>query len=117
MQQAIVTIKVQDLKVLAAKGLYKEELLLENHFNLSVAVKYHKDKLPKGEYLNYETLTKILQQAMLTNENLLENIAESILDTVYTNWNYIHYCNVKIEKLNPAFEGHRVGAVVVEIER
>lgn len=117
MHQDIVTIKVIDLKVLAAKGLYKEELLLENSFSLSTIVKYQKDKLPQGDYLNYETLTEILQQAIRTKENLLETIAENILNTVYNTWEYIHFCSVKIEKLNPAFEGHRVGAVVVEMER
>ena len=113
----IVTISVLNLEIVKAKGLYDEELLVENRFLLSAIVKVAEEKMADGNFINYETIAEILKNEMETTERLLEAIAKNILIKINETWPFLNSSKISIQKINPAFDGCRVGAVVVEIER
>jgi len=113
----MITISVLNLEIVKANGLYEDELLVENKFLLSAIVKVEKEKMADGGYINYETLAEILNAEMQTTERLLEAIAKNILNKINETWKFLSYSKVSIQKVNPAFEGYKVGAVVVEMEK
>ncbi len=113
----LVSVSVQDLEFHLPKGMYNDELLLENKFKVSAIAKYQKNIIPEDSYINYETIVEILNSEMNTNNKLLETIVQNCLEKIYGEWPFISFCKVTIKKLNPAFEGYKVGEVVVEMER
>ncbi len=113
----LVSVSVQDLELHLPKGMYSDELLLENKFKVSTIVKYHRNMIPDDSYINYETIVEIFNSEMYTNNQLLETIVHNCLEKIYCEWPFIFFCKVTIKKLNPAFVGYKVGEVVVEMER
>lgn len=108
-------IKVERLRFQLKKGLYETEKQLENSFCVSAEVSYRVDAIAPGEYLNYEVLAGICRRQMLRETHLLEHIAAMVLDDIAAEWPFFTTASVRIEKLNPAFEGLDIGAVVVEL--
>lgn len=108
-------IKVERLRFQLKKGLYETEKQLENSFCVSAEVCYSASALAPGDYLNYEVLAEICSRHMLSETHLLETIAASVLDSIAAEWPFFSSASVCIEKLNPAFEGLNIGAVVVEM--
>lgn len=112
---ARVTVKVEDLEVFVAKGLYDAERKLENHFKVTAELCYQQSALGENEFVNYESIAEILTQQMHTEEKLLENIAFKSLEAMKEKWPFAITCKIIIRKLHPAFVNNVIGAVVVEV--
>ena len=113
-QNLIGRIMVEDMDLLLSKGLYESESKVENHFLVSSIVEYSVSNLEKGTYLDYVRLSEILKTTMNSDMNLLEDIANSMILQIRTEWPFVTHIKVKICKLRPDIESSRIGSVGIE---
>lgn len=111
----LVTVKVEELELLLAKGLYEQERHVENRFSVSAALTYDRNSIGEHEFVNYESISEIILQQMQSGEKLLENIAANIIAGMRDKWAFAKECKVLIRKINPAFTATSIGAVAVEM--
>ncbi len=104
----ILTITVNNLKISTIKGLYKEEQLVENTFEVTAKVQIYAAKLDENEYICYEQLAYLLRDEMQKEEHLLENVLRNIAMRIKSKWEKVHYLQIGIKKCNPAFENMNV---------
>ncbi|MBC7425346.1 MAG: dihydroneopterin aldolase [Bacteroidia bacterium] len=111
-----ITVKMENLEIIARKGLYETELMVENHFLVSLYVSYDAQILPVPGYINYEILAEICKRNMHANIMMIEETGGLILQEVSTHFDFAGSARVSIHKKNPAFENYRIGSVGVEME-
>jgi dihydroneopterin aldolase len=58
-----------------------------------------------GDAVNYQTVYEIVKKEMMINSNLLEHVANRVLDALYTTFPDIANAEIKISKLNPPMGG------------
>ncbi|MEX0812093.1 MAG: dihydroneopterin aldolase [Chitinophagales bacterium] len=101
-------------------GYYAKEKEKGNTFEVNVEVEYNfseaaeKDDLRQG--LNYEKLYEEVKSVMLgPSVNLLEHLAQQIIEHIKNKFKGIRAVKVKVAKLRPPIEGD-IKSVWVEIE-
>jgi dihydroneopterin aldolase len=93
----------------AYHGFYPEEQLLGNKFLLDIDVEFTTDANMAGDDIaktvNYEQLYEIAAKEMTKTRKLLETVAQSIADTIRTEYPYVSNIRVELKKLNPPLKG------------
>lgn len=107
---------VDEMEVIALKGLYSLESVVPNRFKVSAKLEYDRQALKNDEFVDYSILAKIISEVMLGDEKLLEKCAEAIIDRSLKQWHVLLSIKVKISKMNPAFNGSDIKSVGVEAE-
>ena len=112
-------IALEGMKFYAFHGFYEEERLIGNDYIVDVyltvnfATAAHTDNLDKT--VNYETIYRIAKIEMAKPTQLLEAIANRIIETTIDVCNGIQSMKVRITKENPPM-GARIGKAYIEME-
>jgi len=110
---------ISDMQFFAFHGHYAEEKLAGNKFSADLTIWTDTEKAQKSDNLddalNYQVAYAIVKEVITTTKsNLLENIAENVLNALFAEFSQLEKAKIKIRKLNPPMGG-QIGAVGVEI--
>lgn len=97
------TISLHQIKVNAPIGLYPQEQLLGNHFEVDIDVQV--PNFSDKEFVDYTLLNHIVQQEMNRNEKILEQIALNIFDATKQAFPFTQKTKISIRKLHPPMQG------------
>jgi 7,8-dihydroneopterin aldolase/epimerase/oxygenase len=112
----IMKIFLEEIKVLAHHGWYEEERANGHWFCISVEVECDEKKILNDDLantLNYELIYEIVLAEMKTTQNLLETVAQNILDKVFSFSNVMN-AKIKVSKLEP-YKMPGVNRVAIEV--
>lgn len=99
------TISLHQVKIFAPIGLYPQEWLLGNHFEVDIDVSSTVSNYDDGRFVDYTILNSLIQQAFVTEEQTLEAIAQNIHASVLSCFPFVQKIKVSIRKLNPPMPG------------
>lgn len=105
----MITIHIEGMKFYAFHGHYPVEQIVGNEFIVELRIEtadneaLSSDKLKDA--INYQSVYEIVKAEMNINSNLLEHVANRILNSLYTRFSLIGRAEVKISKLNPSMGG------------
>jgi dihydroneopterin aldolase len=97
------TINLHNLIFHSFHGVYDEERILGNTFEVNVSVEFNPDKpITSLEHtINYATIYEIIKQRMLMATALLETLAQELTQEIYNFDTRIKTISVSVEKKNP----------------
>lgn len=112
-------ISLEDVRFFAYHGYYEEEQSIGNEFIIDISVDVVIDDAAEEDDLfqtvNYETLFLLCQTEMRSPSQLIETVAQRIVNRVEDHFeDKIRGVKLKLRKLNPPLGG-RVGAAAIEI--
>lgn len=97
------TINLHQLIFHSFHGVYDEERILGNTFevNVSIAFVAHQQVTSLEETINYVSVYEIIKQRMSQTTPLLETLAQELTQKIYDFDNRIKTISVSVEKKNP----------------
>jgi 7,8-dihydroneopterin aldolase/epimerase/oxygenase len=102
-------IKIEGMEFYAYHGHFEVERKTGNKFEINLAIETNLEKASKSDNLkdtiNYLTVYGLVKHEMNINSFLLENVAQRILDKLYSSFPVIEKATIKISKLNPPLGG------------
>ena len=113
-------IEIEGMKFYAFHGHFESEQIVGNEFLLNLKIETNcnpaavSDNL--NDALNYQSAYEIVKKEMEKPSHLLENVAQRILDALYSSFTSIQKAEIKISKLNPPMGGE-IEKVSVTITR
>jgi len=113
------SIQLQKLSLFGRHGVFEEEKLVGNDFeiNLSLTVKAPKEKLKAiADTINYAEVYQIVKEIFSKPESLLETIAMIIAEDLKSRFPALKKIAVQIIKLHPPITGF-TGSVSVTYNR
>ena len=111
-------VQLHNLTFFAFHGLYEEEKILGNQFQVSLEVtiinfaEFENIK----DTLNYVSLFEIVKTKMTQRFDLLESLAQSIIHEVYSKNKRVEEIAISIKKMNPPIKGIN-GNVGIALQR
>lgn len=103
------TIKVENIRVYAYHGCLEEEAKIGSDYRVDVEVKANLKASSKSDKLadtvDYVHLNLIVKQEMAQRSELLEHVAQRILDRVLKEIPMVKKAKVAVSKLNPPIGG------------
>ncbi|MGL5682026.1 MAG: dihydroneopterin aldolase [Marinifilaceae bacterium] len=113
-------IEIEQMEFFAYHGCFEAEQIVGNKFVVNVTMHYNCDKASVTDdvvdALNYQRAYEIISEQMMERSNLLEHVANRMLNALYASFNNLEYARVKISKMNPPLGG-KIGATSVTIEK
>jgi 7,8-dihydroneopterin aldolase/epimerase/oxygenase len=111
----MLSIHLQNLSFFCFHGLYAEEKILGNRFEVNVTVKYK--PLVNiitliDETINYQTIFEIVEKKMLIPTEFLETLAMDITNNILTKFTIVTEVDICIKKQHPPIQ-NLVGNVAV----
>lgn len=107
------TISLHKVRISAPVGLYPQELVLGNQFEVDIDVQSEKSSLEKGYFVDYTVLNDIIQNAFLSKETTLEIVVRKIHEAAFTAFPFILKVKVSLRKMTPPMQGNMAYAQVV----
>jgi dihydroneopterin aldolase len=104
----MVTIHLHNIILFAYHGIYEEERVTGNTFEVNVDVVYDDEERNFehiGHTINYEELYGIIKQEMQTATHLLEKVCLEIICAISQRYPFIKEASVSIYKLKAPIEG------------
>ena len=97
------TIHLHNLIFYSFHGVYDEERILGNTFEVNASLEFESDRpITSLEHtINYATVYEIIKQRMLLATPLLETVAQELSQQIYDFDNRIKNISVSVEKKNP----------------
>ena len=91
----------------AYHGLYPEEAIKGNEFEVNLTITYSKDTPVKSleDSIDYVAVYDLLKKQMAIRQDLLEVLAQSIAKDLKTSYPQINKIELEIIKLHPPIEG------------
>lgn len=115
----LMTIELNGLQFHAFHGLYEEEKITGNEFEVNLYVSYR----PKNEIvnelsgtINYAVIFDIVKKRMQERTDLLETIAMSLAEEIYQQFREVQKVDISIRKLHPPIVGFN-GNVAVRYQK
>lgn len=112
-------IKLKNIRTFSYHGCLIEESRIGSDYIVNLEVKTDLSKSSKTDDLidtvDYVLLNQIVVEEMAIRANLLENVAQRIVNRCLLDIPSLTYINVAVSKLNPPIGGD-VEAVTIEIE-
>ena len=100
----MLTIHLHNLIFHAYHGLYAEEKMLGNNFEINITIQ-HIDIVEKiislEQTINYTTVYNLVKERMQTPTPLLETLAQEICEVILENFSHAESVSFSIKKLNP----------------
>ncbi|TAH03267.1 MAG: dihydroneopterin aldolase [Sphingobacteriales bacterium] len=116
MSKTIRTIGLEGVQFKGAIGLHPEEKILGNNFLVDFEITFKNTKQPDTENLNetinYCDLYSILETELAQTTDLLETVAQDILDQTLLAYPFLRSIKIKIKKLNPPINAQIANAFV-----
>lgn len=111
-------ITLKNIRVYAYHGCLLEEAQIGSNYSVDmcVAVDFSKSATTDNlaDTLDYVALNRIIKEEMAIRSNLLENVAQRILNRVLSEFQQVTELEIEVSKLNPPINGD-VEAVSVKI--
>ncbi|MBK0381909.1 dihydroneopterin aldolase [Pedobacter sp. SD-b] len=104
MGKTIRKVGLEGVKFNAAIGFYEEERIFKNNFLVDVSVAFEDDDLVKDDLkntVNYVSLFDICNQSFSKEAQLIETVAQEILQNIKQEFTFVDHINIKIKKLDP----------------
>ncbi len=97
------TINLNNLAFHAYHGVYEDERILGNDFEVNVSVTFEADEPVTSLHhtINYVSIYNIVKQRMAVPIPLLETLAQEMTQEIYNFDNRIKTISVSVEKKNP----------------
>ena len=111
-------ITVSGIKLYAYHGCMREEAKIGSDYELNVVLESDfseaavSDDLTKT--IDYVVINKIVTQEMAIRSNLLEHVAQRIIDKIIDNYPEIKSIELSVAKLTPPIDGNVDRVVVTE---
>ena len=114
-------IQIEDIEFYAYHGCFEEEKIIGNRFIVNADIEADTDVAANtdkiDDAINYQTIYEIICKEMQQPSNLLEHVAQRILDNIYNTFSTgIQKASIKISKLNPPLTG-QIGRVSVTLTK
>ena len=114
------TIKIKNIRIYAYHGCLIEEGKIGSDYRIDLAIKVNLSKSAKTDNLcdtvDYVYLNKIVKQEMAIRSQLLEVVANRILDRILLETPLVKKVDVAVSKLNPPIGGN-VAMVTIEMSK
>jgi len=101
----VLTISVKGIRLHAKVGLYPEEKINGNDFEIDVDVKVNVAHVASFPFIDYSIINEIVHQAFKEKGELLETFVKMIHQTVKEKFSEADHVKVCIRKLHPPMEG------------
>ncbi len=113
-------IELEGMHFYAYHGFYESERVAGNEFRVDVTIETDCSLAAKSDNLedalNYQTVFDRVKEEMQAKSNLLEHLANRILDALFNEFPASQYIKVKVSKLNPPMGG-QVEKASITLER
>jgi dihydroneopterin aldolase len=113
-------IRLEGMEFFAYHGCYEAEQIVGNRFLVDLAMETditmpsQSDNIEDA--LNYHRAYNIVKEQMKIRSNLLENIAQRIVDALYDAFPQLKKATIKVSKLHPPMGG-QIRSVSVEFTK
>lgn len=114
----MLTIHLNNLKFNAKHGLYKEETILGNEYEIDIAITHvevKEDIVEISQTINYVQVYELIANRMKQPTPLLETLAQDICKLILQNFSLANRVQIKINKLSPPISSF-IGSVAVSFE-
>jgi dihydroneopterin aldolase len=114
----MLSIQLNNITLFGHHGIYEEEKLLGNEFELDIVVKHSPKQLPVehlSDTINYISVYELVKQRMAIPTPLLETLATDIARQILTRFSLAESASVSIKKMHPPVSQFR-GTVGVHFE-
>ncbi len=104
MTPALMTIKLNRIRLFANHGLYAEEFKAGNEFELDIALDYPVQEPSISaidQTINYVDAFAIVTAVFRHREDLLETVAIKMMDELYAAFPFLSAASISINKLTP----------------
>ena len=109
-------IEVRNIKVFTNHGCLEEEAKIGSEYRVDIKIKADLSTSAKTDELadtvDYVHLNKIAKEEMAIRSKLLEQVAQRIIDRIFTEIPMVQEAEVSVAKINPPIGGN-VGEVVI----
>jgi dihydroneopterin aldolase len=114
----LITIQLANLKFFSFHGIYEEEKILGNNFEVSVDISLETEEniTTMQQTINYASVYEIIKQRMAIPTALLETLAQDLALKIYEYDNRIKSITVTVEKKNPPISNMQ-GSVCVSFKK
>jgi dihydroneopterin aldolase len=114
----MITIHLEKCRFYAHHGLHTEERVLGTTFEVSISLSLEDPGKIQSiqQTVNYVDIYDIVKKHMAHPRALLETVASSICDDIYSFDNRIKTIDISIRKLNPPIEGFE-GSVSISMNK
>jgi len=113
-------IYLKNIRTYSYHGCLIEESKIGSDYRINLTVKTDLSKPASSDNLadtvDYVFLNQIVKEQMAIRSNLLEQIAQRVIDNIFTKNPNVSWVKIKIAKCNPPIDGD-VQAVIVEIKQ
>ncbi|QTD39123.1 dihydroneopterin aldolase [Polaribacter batillariae] len=110
-------IKVNNIKLYAFHGCLEEEAKIGSEYRIDVEVKADLKKSAKTDNLadtvDYVHLNHIVKEEMAIRSELLEQVAQRILDRFFKEIKLIKKATVSVSKINPPIGGNVEEVIII----
>ena len=116
------SVKVKNIRVYAHHGCLKEETVIGSEYRVDVVVKVNLTKAAITDALkdtvDYVHINRIVNEEMKLPSKLLENVAQRIIERIFSELNLVSKSKVSISKINPPIGGDvQMVTVVLKAKR
>lgn len=114
----MLTIHLNNLKFNAKHGLYKEEAILGNEFEINISITQLdvKENITAiNETINYVQVYQLIANRMKQPTHLLETLAQDICKLILQNFSLADMVEIRINKTSPPISTF-IGSVAVSFE-
>lgn len=102
-------IEIENMEFYAFHGHFREEQVVGNKFLVNVQIDVDTEKSQKTDELadtiNYVRIYQIIKYQMDIKSKLLENLADRIVNAIYSEFPEIKSVRLKVSKMNPPVGG------------
>ncbi len=115
----MLSIHLQNLQFRSFHGLYAEERILGNHFEVNLTIKYQPQSLPINsleQTIDYQNVFKVIEQRMSIPTALLETLVVDIANEIMDSFSMVEEVDICIAKKNPPIKNF-IGNVAVNYHK
>lgn len=113
-------ISIEGMEFRAPVGCFEEEKIVHPRFVVDVYISFDASAAMKSDKLdhtiNYQVVYHRIKQIMSVHHNIIEHVANHILDTILADFPAVQHVRCKIHKSDPPLGG-RIVSVAFEAER
>lgn len=102
----MLTVSLHHIRINAPVGLYSQELVLNNHFEVDVDVSVAATLEQEWPLVDYTQLNSIVREAFRSEEKFLETIVKDIGMRIKATFPETAKVKVVLRKLNPPMPGN-----------
>lgn len=106
------TISLHKVKIFAPLGLYPQELILGNRFEVDIDIQTEVSD-ENGRFVDYTILNTLIQNTFKSDIHTLEKIAQTIHTAAFEQFPFIKHTKVTVRKISPPMPGDMAFAQVI----